>query len=142
MVYPKPHYTILDHTADLAVKVRGSDPRRLFERAGEALMHLMLRGKSSVRPVDRHISLSGRDLEDLLVRWLGEILYLLGGENLVVTALKVEHLDSCRLEAAVEAVPFDPETHEILSEIKAVTYHQVEVAEKGDHWEAKFVLDI
>lgn len=142
MLSRTPDYALLDHTADLAVKVQGGDPVSLFENAGKALMHIMLRGKASVNPVDLRISLSGQDLEDLLVRWLGELLYLLEGERLVVTGLKVERLASDRLEAVVETVPFDPETHEILSEIKAVTYHQVEVAEKGDHWEAKVVLDI
>ena len=142
MVSYTPDYELLDHTADLAVKVKGRDPKSLFENAGKALMHLMLRGKTSVSPAGFSIALSGQDLADLLVRWLGELLYLLDGEHLVVTSMKVEHLAPDRLEAVVEAVPFDPEIHEILSEIKAVTYHQAEVAEKGDHWEAKVILDI
>lgn len=142
MVSHTPDYALLDHTADLAVKVQGIDPKNLFENAGKALMHLMLRDKASVSPVDFRISLSGQDLADLMVRWLGELLYLLQGENRVVTELKVEYLASDRLEAIVGAIPFDPEIHEILSDIKAVTYHQVEVAEKGDHWEATVILDI
>jgi SHS2 domain-containing protein len=105
-------------------------------------MHVMLRGKAAARPADFHIALSGRDLADLLVRWLGELVYLLDGESLVVTDLKVERLVPDRLEATVEVVPFDPKTHEIIREIKAVTYHQAEVAEKGDHWEAKVTLDL
>ena len=142
MVSHTPDYALLDHTADLAVKVWGKDPKSLFENAGKALMHLMLRGKACVSPAGSRISLSGRDLADLLVRWLGELLYLLQGENLVVIGLSVEQLLPDRLEAVVETVPFDPAVHEILSEIKAVTYHQVEAAEKGDHWEAKVILDI
>ncbi|MEW6666468.1 MAG: archease [Thermodesulfobacteriota bacterium] len=142
MASQTPDYALLDHTADLAVRVRGNDPKSLFENAGKALMHLMLRGKAAVSPKGFRISLSGRDLADLLVRWLGELLYLLQGENLVVIGLSVAHLSSDRLEAVVQTVPFDPEVHEILREIKAVTYHQVEAAEKGDHWEAKVILDI
>ena len=142
MVSHTPDYALLDHTADLAVKVWGKDPKSLFENAGKALMHHMIQGKASVSPANFSISLSGRDLADLLVRWLGELLYLLQGENLVVTDVSIEHLSPDRLEAVIETVPFDPEVHEILSEIKAVTYHQVEAAEKGDHWEAKVILDI
>jgi SHS2 domain-containing protein len=142
MVSRTSDYALLDHTADLALKVRGKDPKSLFENAGKALMHHMLRGKASVSPGIFHISLSGRDLADLLVRWLGELLYLLQGEDLVVIDLNIEQLSPDRLEAVVETVPFDPEVHEILSEVKAVTFHQVEAAEKGDHWEAKVILDI
>lgn len=139
---PFTDYTLLDHTADLAVKVQGGDPKSVFENAAKALMHLMIRGKPSGNVATRTFSLKGQDLADLLVRWLGEVLYLLEGEHMVTTSVAVECLTSQHLKAVVEAVPFDPEKHEILSEVKAVTYHQIEVAEEDDHWEATFVLDI
>jgi SHS2 domain-containing protein len=111
-----PDYTLLDHTADLGIRIRGTDPIDLFENAGRALMHLILRMKSPGKTTPLKLSLSGDDLADLMVRWLGEILYLFEGENLVVT--------------------------EILMEIKAVTYHQIEVVDKGDMWESSVIFDL
>jgi SHS2 domain-containing protein len=137
-----PNYTLLNHTADLGIKVRGGDLRNLFESAGRALMHLMVRGKIPGKTRSLKISVSGEDLADLMVRWLGEILYLFSGENLVVTAIDMGSVSSSRLEATLQTVPFEPEIHEVFNEIKAVTYHQIEVKEKGNHWEARVIFDV
>jgi SHS2 domain-containing protein len=77
-----------------------------------------------------------------MVRWLSEILYLFDGEGEVVTGVKIPVIFPSHLEAVVEKVPFDPDQHEIQHEIKAVTYHQINVAEKKDHWEAKIIFDV
>ncbi|UCF57312.1 MAG: archease [Deltaproteobacteria bacterium] len=137
-----PDYTLLDHTADLGIKVRGTDLKDLFESTARALMHLMVRGETPSKTAPMKIFVSGEDLADLMVRWLGEVLYLFEGENLVVTSIHIDSLSSSHLDAKLETVPFDPTTHEILSEIKAVTYHQIEVAEKGNRWEAKVIFDM
>ena len=134
-------YTFLDHTADLGIIVRGEDLKNLFETAARALMHLMIGGESQAKPMDMNITVSGQDLPDLLVRWLGEILYLFEGEDLVVTFIHIGFLSLTRLDAALKTVPFDPTTHKIHNEIKAVTYHQVQVIEKGSGWEAQVIFD-
>ena len=77
-----------------------------------------------------------------MVRWLGEILYLFEGEGVVATSFDIHELEPKRLRATVRSVPFDPEIHEILTDIKAVTYHEIEVAPKGDRWEAEVTFDV
>ena len=37
----KKHYTLLDHTADLRIRVSGNDPADLFKNAGLALFDLI-----------------------------------------------------------------------------------------------------
>jgi len=137
-----PDYTHLDHTADLGIMVRENDLSDLFEHAGMALMHLMLKVKSSKRSGVMKISVSGDDLEDLMVRWLGEILYLFEGENLVVAAITIDSLSGLELEATLKTADFDPRIHEPIREVKGVTYHQIEVAEKGGIWEARVIFDL
>ncbi|MGD9319269.1 MAG: archease [Desulfobacteraceae bacterium] len=137
-----PHYTLLDHTADLGIKVRGTDLKDLFEGAGSALMHLMVRAEIPSKTTSMKISVSGEDLADLMVRWLGEILYLFAGENLVVTSIRMDSVSASHLDATLETVPFEPEIHETLREIKAVTYHQIQVTEKANGWEAKVIFDV
>ena len=142
MTITTPDYTLLNHTADLGIKIRGTTLIDLFENAGNALIHLMLRAKIPGNPHSRKISVSGDDLADLMVRWLGEILYLFEGDYLVVTSINIDSLTSSQLEATLETVPYDPEIHEILNEIKAVTYHQIQVTNRGDRWEARVIFDL
>ncbi|MBW1668393.1 MAG: archease [Deltaproteobacteria bacterium] len=138
----KQDYILLDHTADLGIKVRGKTLENLFENAAKAMIELTVRGKSEGKIHSRKIVLSGQDLADLMVQWLGEILYLFEGEKLVATSAKIDKLSPSMLEASVEAVPFDPEFHVIINEIKAVTYHQSKVLKKGDHYESTIIFDL
>jgi SHS2 domain-containing protein len=141
MATKTPDYTFFDHTADLGIIVRGEDLKDLFETAAKALMHLMIGGESQAKTSDTSITVSGQDLPDLLVRWLGEILYLFEGEGRVITSIHIDYLSPARLDAVLKTVTFDPTFHEIMSEIKAVTFHQAQVIEKGSFWEAKVIFD-
>jgi len=138
----RPDYTLLDHTADLGIRISGIDLKDLFENAGRALMHLMISFEPPEKTSSVKISLSGEDLEDLMVRWLGELLYLFEGENLVVTSVYIDSISQHGLRATLKTIPFDPLTQQTFSEIKAVTYHQIQVADKGTFWEAKVIFDV
>lgn len=138
----KPDFIILNHTADLGIMVHGTDIRNLFEKAARAMIDLMLDKKSAEKAKKTKLSLHEKDLPELMVRWLGEILYLFEGEKEVVTGIVIDAISPSHLDATLESVPFDPVLHEILCEIKAVTYHQIEVREKNNCWEAKVFFDL
>lgn len=138
----KPDFSFLDHTADLRIVARGTDLKNLFEGAARSMMQIMVRGRSDERTGAIRLAVTGEDLSDLMVRWLGEVLYLFEGEKQVVMDVGVDFISPSRLDATLKTVPLDPNLHEILCEIKAVTYHQIQVAEKGDRWEARVVFDL
>ena len=137
-----PYYNVIDHTADLGIIVHGANQADLYEKAGMALMHLMVDVKASRKPDFIDISIEGDDPPDLMVRWLGEILYLFSGESLIVTHINIKKITSKNLMAFLGTIPFDENEHLILSEIKAVTYHQIEVTEKNNTWEARVIFDL
>jgi SHS2 domain-containing protein len=138
----QPDYEFLEHTADLGIIVRGSDIQNLFETAAMALMHILVKGHSNKAPVRARLSVSADDTDDLMVRWLSEILYLLEGEEIVVTRVKIPKIHPSHLEALIEKVPFDSERHEIQREIKAVTYHQINVSKIEGRWQARIIFDV
>ena len=142
MTKTTPYYTLLDHTADLGFTTQGNNLIELFTNAAKAFMHIMLMGTTLKKTDSVTIPISGNDLEDLMVRWLGEILYLFEGENLVVNDVYIDTFLDFQFEATLKTVPFDPQIHEILREIKAVTYHRIKVAETNGLWEALVVLDL
>ncbi len=106
------------------------------------MMQLMVKGKTPENTTSRRLSVSGEDLADLMIRWLGEILYLFDGEKEVVDDVQIDFISNSRIDATLSLTPFDPEFYEILHEIKAVTYHQIEVVEKANHWEATIIFDL
>lgn len=135
-------FSFLNHTADLGIVVRGSDLKDLFEVAALSMMHVMVQAKPSEETERVELSVTGDDLADLMVRWLGEILYLLEGEKVLVISAKIDFISPSQVDATLVTVPFDSKRHEILCEIKAVTYHQIEVIEKSKHWEARIIFDL
>jgi SHS2 domain-containing protein len=139
----KPDFTLLDHTADMGILVRGINLKNLFEEAARSMMYIMLTYAPGLEETHAvKVSIKGNDLPDLMVRWLGEILYLFEGEKTVVTDTFVSAISPSQLEATLQTIPFDPNLHEILREIKAVTYHQIEVAEKDYRWESRIIFDL
>jgi len=138
----RPHFDFLNHTADLGIRVRSENPKALFEDAVKSMMQIMLGGRSAVKPKTSRLSAHGSDQAELLVVWLGEILYLFHGEKRITTDVRIDSISQQSLKATIESVPFDTKCHEILCEIKAVTFHQIEVARKDLYWEAIIIFDV
>jgi SHS2 domain-containing protein len=79
----QPGFVILDHPADLGIEARGRTLAEAFEQAAIALMSIIL-DLTTVEPKElRRVQLKATDQEQLLVRWLEELLYLYDGENFV-----------------------------------------------------------
>jgi SHS2 domain-containing protein len=135
-------FEILDHTADIGLIVYGSNLKALFENAGEAFFHLITDLKKVRRRVERRINIGGESLDRLMVDWLSELLYLHDVENLLFKGFKVESIGEDGLRAVVKGEPFQEQTHVIKTEVKAVTYHQIEVRQENGGWRAQIIFDL
>jgi SHS2 domain-containing protein len=135
-------YQVIDHTADLGIIVKGPDVKSLFIHAARAMTDLMVKGDISKETVIKDVLVEGEDFPDLMVRWLGEILYLFDGENLIVNSIKIKSISPTKLKSILTLTSFEPEHHQVIREIKAVTYHQISVDKTKDGWQAKVIFDI
>ena len=136
------HYTLLDHTADLRIRVSGTNPADLFKNAGLALFDLITRS-DPLRPGEViEINITGDDPADLMVNYLRELLYLWTGNEKLVNMIEIADISDTAISARVSTDRYQPEQHEILHEIKAVTYHQIEVDRTADGWQAMVVFDV
>jgi SHS2 domain-containing protein len=142
MTTKRARFTFLDHTADMGIKVTGPTLEDLFENAGQSLMEIMIKKRPAGKTSLFSLSVSGEDLPDLMVRWLGEILYLFEGDSKIVMDIDIDVLAETRIDATLHTVPFNPKLHEVVTEIKAVTYHQIEVARRKDGWQAVVIFDL
>lgn len=137
-------YEFFDHTADIGAIIRGSTLSRLFENASRALFDLTTE-RRLVRPRRRLlVAVEGDGMEDLLVRWLTELLYLQGTGNWVFTRAEMDRVDSRRHRARgrVYGEPFDPTRHGEVREVKAVTYHQLRIIRGRSAWRVRVIFDV
>ena len=137
-------YEFFEHTADAGAVVRGATLPRLFENASRALFDLIC-DRRTVRPRRSvRIAVTGSSLEDLLVRWLSELLYQQETRGLVFSSFRVERVDRGRLRArgTARGEPIDRARHRLRREIKAVTYHQIRLVRGRSAWRVRIVFDV
>lgn len=138
----KSKYILIDHTADFGIHVYGSDSKELFANAAWALFDLITEMDQLSGLDSCDIEVSGDDWCDLMVNWLREVLYLWNGKELLVKNARILSLSETELTATLEYDSFNPDRHVIKTEIKAVTYHQIQVNSSPQGWEARIIFDI
>ena len=127
-------YETIDHTADIFIKAYGKTLSETFENAAKGMFDIIT-DKSEIESVGQYdINLEATDLEQLLVDWLSELLFLSTSQNLVFGFFKVE-LDKKKkqLSAKVFGEKYSLSKHKAGIEIKAVTYHMLEVRNKSPY---------
>ena len=135
-------FEILDHTADIGIIVYGENLKALFENAGKAFFHLITDLRKVRGRIERKISIEGESLDRLMVDWLSELLYLHDVENLLFKEFEVESVGKDGLKAIAKGEPFQEGIHAIKTEVKAVTYHRIEVRQEKGRWRAQVIFDL
>ena len=138
----KPIYQAIDHTGDLGMLVFGADLRELFVHAAWGLFDLMTDAERIEPRLNRDLTVEAIDLEDLMVRWLGELLYAYDTHRFLAVNAAFHTLEPTRLQAILRGETFDATRHPIDTEIKAVTYHQIAVERLDAGWQARVIFDI
>jgi SHS2 domain-containing protein len=135
-------YRFLDHTADLGILVYGRDLEELFANAGEAFFDIITDLRRVREDTEKTIRVESSSLEDLMVNWLGELLYLHDVDGLLFKSFSIDELRDGTMKARARGEPFQEERHFIKTEIKAVTYHQLQVKEERGRWMARIIFDV
>jgi SHS2 domain-containing protein len=153
-------FEIIPHTADIKVRVYGATLQDFFRHALIAMFqvaHPIISENNSAPnctrvgdritckqfPISHEISVTSVDLEALLVDFLSEALCLSDIYNqayLDATIHKITHTpDHASIRATIHGIGvlgFE------VVEIKAVTYHDLEVIHTENEWQADIVFDI
>ena len=134
-------YEFFEHTADIGVRVYGRTQEELFANAAGALYDVQGRFELADRRMLK-VELAADSTEDLLVRWLSELLFRLSAESLVFQHYRLQFPDPRRLVAQIEGGAVNFGRSEVFEEIKAVTYHQLSVQQTPDGWSATVIFDV
>lgn len=129
----------MDHTADLEIEVWGESLEDLFREAAFGMIDLLeIRWENGQEhPLERQITVEAIDEEGLLVSFLTELLYLLEEEHLAGKVFDVA-IEESRLQADVSCARVE----NYVRDIKAVTYHRLNIRRQDDRFEVNLVFDI
>lgn len=137
---PKP-YELIEHTADIGLRIFGKDRQELFVNAALGMFSILAKKKKTKEAQKKQslkIDLSASNLEELLVSWLGELLSLSDIKKAMFTHFQISELTDTRIKAKV----FAEKNYTTKTEIKAATYHQLEIKKEKDFWQAEVIFDV
>jgi SHS2 domain-containing protein len=128
----------IEHTADLAIRVRGRDLEELFVNAALGMAVLMADIEAVELNVERKVELEEFDTETLLVSWLGELLWLNEETDAIFLCYKFQKLTPTGLEATVRGGLASSQW----KHIKAVTFNDLNITEADDGYQVTIVFDV
>ena len=138
-------YRFLDHMTDAVIEAYGETLEEAFENAAKGLNDTMVDLKT-VRPSKEiKITAQGHDLYSLLFDWLDKVMLLLVADGIVMSefSVKIQHNDGgYSLTGIAKGEKLDLERHYYKVEIKAVTYHEMEIRQEKGKATARFLLDL
>jgi protein archease len=129
-------YRWVEHTGELELEIKATDPREVFEEGFRALRGLLQTGH--IGPPQVHdVEVSALDRAALLADWLAELAYLGESEGFVPERLERLELADASLSARVEGFTGEPRHL-----VKGVTYHRLSLEPSGAGWRATVVIDV
>ena len=119
-------YVLIDHTADMMVRAFGSTLEECFGNAAYALFDqtVDLSNVGTSESVD--IRVTGIDDEDRLFSFLSEMLFIEDADNLILREFDVR-FEGNDVVCTARGERLDRSKHRVRSEVKAVTYHMMQI---------------
>jgi len=139
-------YIVIEHTADIGLKVLGNTKKELFINAARGMFFLITGLSLDKKPFKKQylpVECSASGLEDLLVAWLNELLFIHNTDFLFLNEFKIECLTGNFLKSQVGGFRLKEFPCKINNEIKAVTYHNLNISKNNKkQWETSVIFDI
>jgi SHS2 domain-containing protein len=135
-------YEVIDHTADVGIVARAATLPELFETAAEGLFSFIVDAGSVESRAWIERTVEADDLAAMLVDWLNDLLAVFSADAFVPKVFVVDEVSESRLRATVHGEPVDPTRHTFHLDVKAATYHQLEVVRDDGGWRARVIFDV
>lgn len=131
-------FETFEHTADIGLRVFGKDDKELFVNAASGLLSLLVKPKGIQAQSEKIIKIAEDNVEELFVAWLNEVLFYVTTRNFIPKKISIDTISqrtiNARLCGEVKQIP-------LLTEIKAATYHELEIKETEKGLEARVIFD-
>jgi SHS2 domain-containing protein len=132
-------YKILEHPADIRVQAFGKIKEELFISALKGMSEVLrpkIKDKNQI--IKNRIQVNSINLDNLLVDFLSEVLYLTQINKRIYNDIKFFKFSDKGLEGELSGY----EIESFGEDIKAVTYHGLKIEKKSGQYQAIILFDI
>lgn len=129
---------------DAVIEAYGSTLEEAFENAAKGLNDTMINLKKVMPNKEIEITANGHDLQSLLFDWLDKVMLLLVADGIAMSefSVKIKEDNGYSLTGVAKGEKLDLDRHEYKVEIKAVTYHEMEIWQEKGKATVRFLLDL
>ncbi len=133
----------LEHATDAFILVTAPSLTDAFTLAGQSVVDTTLDKKTIEEKEQRTLKVSGKDLSYLLFNWLEEVNYQLITEGFAIArfSLDISKNSTYELKSIIYGEPINLKKHHFKVEIKAPTFHMMEIKQNGQVT-MRFLLDL
>lgn len=128
-------------TADIGFRAYGENINEAFENAGMAIFNIISNTDYITPSREISFELTSEDEVSLLYDYLEELLFYHEVEFMLFSEFHVEIDDNLNLKATIKGEAIDWDKHERKTEIKAITFHKMDV-KRTDHVELQAIVDL
>lgn len=135
-------YKLIEHTADLGIEAYGKTLEELFSNSAFAMFDLIT-DIGKVNPKEKiEVKLTAENQNELLVNWLRRIHSCYTIDGYLFVRFQITTLKEKELYGFAEGEKLDLKCHVLKKEIKAVTYHQVDIKKKNGIYTTQIIFDV
>lgn len=134
-------YEVIEHTADIGLKIYGRDLKELFINAVTGLLSLIVDLNRVDSSAEIEVKIEEDNREELLVSWLNEFIFQFSARSFITKEINIRDIADNKVMAKIKGETIDLSKHKILSEIKAATYHELEIKEVEGGLQARVIFD-
>ena len=141
-------FRYLDHMTDAVIEAYGCTLDEAFENSACGLVNTMFDLKRVSPTQEINIQAKGYDIKSLLYDWLEKVLLTLLVDNILISVFKVKIYENINkdngylLSGIAKGEYLNPKKHHYKVEIKAITYHEMEVIQEKNKVITRFLLDL
>ena len=128
-------------TADIGFRAYGESLNEAFENAGLAIFNIISDTDGVTPATEISFEVASEDEVSLLYDYLEELLFYHEVEFMLFSEFHVEIDENLRLKATIRGEAIDWDRHERKTEIKAITFHEIEVR-KTNPIELQAIVDL
>ena len=135
-----------DHTADITVECWAPTLVEAFEEAALGALEVIL-DTSTVEPTSSiDVRVHGIDLEELLVEWIGHLIASIDINSQFYSKFDIKEIsknaEGFTLNGRIWGEDIDLERHDTRTEVKAMTYADMNIEQNAERTTLKFTLDL
>ncbi len=138
-------YELFEHKADIGVKGTGESLEEAFSECAKAMFSVMVNIEMISPDTSFEFKVKSSNREELLIDFLNELLYLkdingmmFSGFYLYITRDRGKII----LKGKASGEKVNKKKHDLKSEVKAATYHQLKIEKKNGEFVAQCVVDV